>query len=55
MSTHVACALLLALLAMGCARKHVRDPEAAMRSQDLDWTVTAEPAQPTARSAEVEP
>jgi hypothetical protein len=52
---HVAVAVLLALAAVGCARKHVRDPEAAMRSHDLDWTVTTEPAQPAAPPAEVEP
>jgi hypothetical protein len=36
--------VLALLLAPGCRRHYVKDPDAARGSHDLDWTVDAEPA-----------
>jgi hypothetical protein len=39
-------AIILAGLASGCARKYVKDPEQAMRSNDLDWSIEWKPESP---------
>ncbi len=43
MNVRAAIAILLAGSALACVQRPVRSPEEALRSHDLDWTLTAEP------------
>ena len=48
----LAAAVIVAGFAAGCdKRRHVQDPEQAMRSNDLDWSIEWKPESPEPEEA----